>query len=509
MKRSLILVVLDGWGIGRNDESNPIHTVDPESFRYLKEHFPMTSLQASGISVGLPWGEVGNSEVGHLTLGAGKVLYQHFPRITLSIRDGTFFENAVLKDAFRHARKNNAAANVVGLLSMGNVHASLEHLQALIKMAGQEHTPVKLHLFSDGKDSPPHTLQKFLAEIPREKMATLIGRYYAMDREKNWQLTEKTYEALTAEEGRLIRAEDLDAAINEHYETGRNEEFLPPLRIGEDARIKDGESVIFFNYREDSIRQISEAFILQDFDKFPVKKFQDLFIATMTPYEERYAVPVISPPEQVENPLGKVLSMNGKTQLRVTETYKYAHVTFFFNGYRETPFQNEYRVLIPSLAAARIEEHPEMRATAITDRIIEGIEGKSFDFVLANYANGDTIAHTGNYESSLEAVRVIDREIGRLIKSALRTDAILLITSDHGNIEQVLNPMTAYPETQHDPSPVPFHIVASEFNGRTFTNQQDLSQTAGMLSDVAPTILSLMGLAPPKEMTGHNILERL
>lgn len=509
MRRSVVLIVLDGWGIGPQNESNPIHVVRPETFRLLEEHFPVTSLQASGISVGLPWGEVGNSEVGHLTIGAGKVIYQYYPRITLAIRDGSFFRNEVLIGAVAHAKRYGSAVNLVGLLSKGNVHASLEHINALVKLAAEHGVDrVNLHLFADGKDSPPKTLERFLAEVPRERIATLTGRYYAMDRNKNWNLTEAAYACLVGIAGE--RVSDPASAIAATYAKGHTEEFLPPLILKEDGVIQENDAVIFLNYRKDSIRQIAEAFILDGFDAFPVKKFERLSIVTMTRYEERFKVPVAFPPENVERPLGKLLEDLGKTQLRIAETYKYAHVTYFFNGYREEPYKNEYRVLIPSLTTPHPDDHPELQAAAITDRVLQAIEGQAFDFILVNYANPDTIAHTGNYQAALETVRVLDREIGRVIAAAKGTPTILLITSDHGNIEQMISPVTGYFETQHDPSPVPFYLVAEEFKGCKFINWRALAgETAGILADIAPTILELMKIPQPKEMTGRSLLRSL
>lgn len=510
MKRTIVLIILDGFGIGRNDESNPIYVAQGENLRFLREQYAVTSLHASGISVGLPWGEVGNSEVGHLTIGAGKILYQYFPRIVLAIRDGSFFKNQALVDAFLHAKKNGSAVNFVGLLSKGNVHASVEHLLGLIQMAKEQNVDYKLHLFSDGKDSPPSSVKNFLKEIPQEKISTFTGRYYGMDREENWQLTQKAYQTLTGDGGQLVHTpDDLMAAIITNEKRGNNEEFLPPLTFGKEKAIQDGESVIFFNYREDSIRQIAESFILESFDKFPRKEFKDLWIATMTQYEERFRIPVAFPPEVVEKPLGLVLAENQKTQLRVAETYKYAHITYFFNSYRENPFENEYRVLIPSLNMPHIDKYPQMMAAAITDRLINGIENQSFDFILANYANPDTIAHTGNYEAAIEAAKIVDIELGRLMKTAANTSALLIITSDHGNLEEVINPFTSLPETQHDPNPVPFYLIGSEYKGRKFINDQNLSQPIGTLGDIAPTILELMGIPKPQEMTGQNLLRHL
>ncbi len=507
MKKTFILVVLDGWGIGRNDETNPVYIANPKNFAWLNENFPVTSLQASGITVGLPWGEVGNSEVGHLTLGAGKVLYQYYPKITMMIRDKTFFSNTALKDACAHARKNNSAVNLIGLLSKGNVHASIEHIQALLQMMELEKIDhVRLHLFADGKDTQPHTLEALLSALPKAKIATLTGRYYAMDRNKNWSLTRIAYENITGQSG--TRLENAHPAIEATYKRGLTEEYLPPLCFGDDSAVQENDAIIFFNFREDSMRQLAESFIIKGFSEFPVKDFQNLYVATMTVYEDRFAVPVICPAEEILNPLGKVLSDAGKTQLRLAETYKYAHVTLFFNGYRETPLPNEYRIVMPSISTARIEDHPEMMAGQITDRLLDAIQSHGFDFILVNYANADTIAHTANYEAGIRAVETIDKELGRILKVAINPETVLMITSDHGNIEEMLNPSTGLPESQHDASPVPFYLIAPEFKGRKFTNWRNLSsETMGSIADVAPTILELMQIRKPPEMTGRSLLE--
>lgn len=509
VKRTVILIVLDGWGIGRQDESNPIHVVQPKTFKWLEENFPVTSLQASGISVGLPWGEVGNSEVGHLTLGAGKVLYQYFPKITMAIQDGTFFKNKALKDAFAHARKNNSCVNFAGLLSKGNVHASLEHLIALLKMAEMEKiSNVKLHLFADGKDVSPRTVEKFLEVIPRDKIATLTGRYYAMDRNGSWRLTESAYQNLTSQMGTLV--ENPHDALENTYKKGFTEEYLPPLRFMEDPAIKDGDALVFFNYREDSIRQLAEAFIVPGFNQFAVKQFPNLYIATMSHYRDDFNVPVAYLPDTVGKPLGEILSDDGRAQLRLAETYKYAHVTYFFNGLREPPYSGEYRTLVPSLSTIHTEEHPEMMAKAITDRLLDAAQSLAFDFILVNYANGDTIAHTSNYDASLQAVRVIDEELGRLLTVAINPNTVLIITSDHGNVEQVLSPATGLPESQHDANPIPFYLVAPEFRGKKFSNWRSLgTETLGSLADVAPTILQLLDIPQPPDMTGHSLLDSL
>ena len=507
-KKIAILIVLDGWGIGKNTEANPVYMVKPQIFDWMAANYPATSLQASGISVGLPWGETGNSEVGHLTLGAGKVLYQYFPKITMAIRDGTFFENKALKDAFAHCRERGSAINFAGLLTKANVHASLDHLKALIKMAHEEKVEkINLHLFADAKDSPPHTVELFLKELPAEYMASLMGRYYGMDRSGHWQLTETAYKTMTGQESPIV--DGPEAMIQKTYEQGSTEEYLPPMRFAEERKIADGDSLIFFNYREDSIHQIAASFIVPGFDKFPTLPFKDLYVATMSHYDDSFNVPVIFPPDTVEHPLGKVLSDLGMSQMRIAESYKYAHVTYFFNGLREEPFKGEFRALIPSNSGLHPEEHPEMQAAAITERLLEAIQSRAFDFILVNYANADAIAHTANYNAGMEAVKVLDREITRVVKAAIIPDTLLMITGDHGNIEEMLSP-EGLPESQHDPSPVPLYMIADEFKGRKFIGQENMAnETLGALSDVAPTLLEVMGIKKPDDMTGSSLIGSL
>ncbi|MFH0890889.1 MAG: 2,3-bisphosphoglycerate-independent phosphoglycerate mutase [Candidatus Liptonbacteria bacterium] len=509
MRHTVVLMILDGWGIGPSNDSNPIHVVDPQSFKYLEENYPVTSLQASGISVGLPWSETGNSEVGHLTIGAGKIIYQYYPKITIAIEDGTFFENEVLRAAFEHARKNNSGVNFVGLLTKANTHAALEHLQALLQMAKKENVAnVKLHLFGDAIDSPPKSILGMLEELPADKLATLTGRYYAMDRNENWSLTQKAYDCLTGRFGAITP--NIGDYLKKFFEKNPSEEFLPPLRIDSSKAIAPSDAVIFFNFREDSIRQMVEPFILPNFDHFARQLPDNLYVATFTRYAQNYPAPFAFPADKVERPLGRVISELDKTQLRLAETYKYAHVTYFFNGHREEPYKNEYRVLVPSLNITHPDEHPELMASAVTDRLLEALSNQAFDFILVNYSNPDTLGHSGNYEACLKAVQFIDQEISRVIKVVEQTETALVITSDHGNIEQELNPLTGVVETQHQNNPVPFYLVGKEFRGRKFPNYPNLrNDTLGMLADVAPTILGLMGIPKPQEMSGGNLLKHL
>ena len=514
MKKTVILVVLDGWGIGSHDQSNPIYAVKPQNIQEIKRRFPIGYLQASGIAIGLPWGEEGNSEVGHLTLGAGKILRQHFPRISLAIEDGSFFQNQILKNAFVHARKNNSDLHLVGLLGAGNAHSSFEHLAALLELAKRENFDrVYFQLFTDGRDSPPKSapdliqkLEKVIQEQKRGVLASLSGRFYALDRAKHWDRTEKAYKALIGEGKKIANYQEI---LNETYSQNLNDAFVEPSNIGSPHPIKDGDAVIFFDFREESPRQIVSAFADPDFPNFSVKKFSNLYLTTMTEYDEKFKLPVISPSESITEPLGKVLADHNKLQIRIAETEKYAHVTFFFNGYRKEPFPNEYRVLVPSLNVPRYDQFPEMMAKTVTDRAVNAIGENIYDFILINYANADIMGHSGNYEAAMETIRVIDREINRLVKATLaQPDAVMIITSDHGNIERMLDPLTGLIETKHDPNPVPFYLVGKKFE--RIKSEAEIQKAEiknlGTLADVAPTILNLLGLPQPKEMNGNNLL---
>jgi 2,3-bisphosphoglycerate-independent phosphoglycerate mutase len=511
MKHTVVLIVLDGWGIGQENESNPIHVIKPRAIEYLRNNFPSGSLQASGIAVGLPWGEEGNSEVGHLTMGIGRIMYQHYPRISLAIKDGSFQQNKAVLDAFEHAKKNGSKVNFVGLVGQGNIHSSLEHVHELIRLADEHQVPFALHLFTDGRDSDPNAAFSTLSQFPVERIASISGRYYAMDRDKHWDLTQKAYAALTGT-APIIAREDMKKHIEATYAKKLNDEFVAPAVVGSaDMAIKDNDAVFFFNFREDRMRQIGEAIANPYFSEFPAIKFQNLYVASMTQLREDFTIPVAFPPETISSSLGKVLSEAGKSQLRIAETQKYAHVTFFFNGLNDKPFPNEYRVLIPSRMAPRQDEDPVMMAPAIAARIIQGIEEGAFDFILANFANPDMIAHTGNYEAAKKAIQVIDEQLQKILTAAAQHDVTLLITSDHGNAERLFDPQTGQPETKHDANPVPLYLVSRKYfrPQRPDIVQEREHFTIGMLSDIAPTILELMGIQKPHEMTGESLLRQL
>lgn len=513
MKRTIVLAVLDGWGIGSRDDSNPIHIINPKKFNYLKENFPYGMLQASGISVGLPWGEEGNSEVGHLNLGAGKIFYQHYPRISISIKDGSFFKNQTLENVYSHVQKNNSDVNIVGLLSQGNVHASFEHLTALIDFFQQKKVKrINLHFFTDGRDSPPNSALELLARIPKSEnivLASVGGRFFGMDREKHWDRIEKGYKVLVGE-GEFT--DNIDAHIKKTYEQKATDEFIEPVRIGPpDSAIKENDAVVFFNFREDRMRQIAGVFIDKNFKNFPVKPIDNLYVATMTQYDDALTAPVVFAPEKIEVPLGKVLADNDKIQLRISETQKYPHITYFFNGMKDEPFKNEYRVLVPSKLIVHQENQPEMMAPEITNRLIQSIGEGIYDFILVNYANADMLAHTANYKACIKAVEVINEQIGKITEAVLECGAVLIITSDHGNMERIVDLLTGQPETQHNISPVPIHLVAKEFERKKTPEEirEAEKSSLGILADVAPTILELMNLPKPAEMTGQSLLRFL
>ena len=517
--KPVILVVLDGFGVNvGNPESTWKHAKMP-TFRELEKFFPFTTLQASGIAVGLPWGEEGNSEVGHLTLGAGKPLYHHLPRIITSIHNGSFFQNRAFLDAADFVKKGNGKMHLMGLFSSGSVHAYIDHLYALLDFCnGQKVNQVYLHLFTDGKDAPTKEAGLFLkqlderlaAKYPFAKIATVAGRYFALDRDENWDRIEKFYKCLTLGEGEIFK--NAPDYVEASYGKNITDELIPPASLGsKEGRIEAGDAVIFYNYREDSERELTSAFVLNNFSGFSREKINNLFFVTMTEYDKRFPAEVAFPPMDISWPLARIISEAGLKQLHIAETEKYAHITYFFNGLRDNPYPNEFRILIPSKAAIRHEENPEMMAKEITDRAIIALREGGFDFILINYANPDLIAHTGNYEATIAAVKTVDRELGRLVKEVLEGNHLLIVTSDHGNAESVLNLQTGEPETFHDPNPVPIYLVAREFE-KPFsipdTSPRKLP-VIGILSDVAPTLLELMKIPKPEEMTGESLLSQL
>jgi len=520
-KKTIALIILDGWGIGLPSPIvNPFTKAKTPTIDWIESYFPSSTLQASGIAVGLPWGEAGNSEVGHLTLGAGRVIFQNYPKITFEIKNKNFFKNKVLNEIFEKAKKNNSFLHLLGLFGLGHVHSSYEHLLALVELAKQKNfNKVLFHLFLDGRDSPPFSaknllleFQKILKETKVGKVASISGRFYAMDRAKNWQRTKKTWQAIVEGKGHLIK--DPIKYLEENYKKKITDEFIEPALIVKDEfelpTIKDNDVVFFFNFREDRIRQLFLSFCDKNFKEFERKKVPKVFVATMIKYLKGFdEVPfAFKKEESLKNTLGEVISKYGLSQLRIAETEKYAHVTYFFSGQREEPFFEEERVILPSYPCFQFQEHPEMRAKEITQRIILALKEEIWDFILVNFANGDMIGHTGNYNACIKAIEIVDQCLNEILKIGLKKNVYFIITADHGNIEEVRSPKTGEMETKHDPSPVPIYLVHKDFylKRKKFSHfLGEAPSSIGTLADIAPTILSLFKIEKPKEMTGTDL----
>jgi 2,3-bisphosphoglycerate-independent phosphoglycerate mutase len=523
MTSPVVLVVLDGWGLS-SDPGNIVHSTPLPTFDILNNNYPMIALQASGISVGLPWGDPGNSEVGHMTMGAGRIMYQSLPRISLAIQDGSFANNKALNDLVAHVTQNKSSLHIMGLVGDGAVHASRDHLYAILNFAKTHglHN-VYIHCFTDGRDSSPkaagdHVIAQVQEELTKTgvgKIASIIGRNWAMDRNNNWDRIQKAYDMMVKGTGTLTK--DPIGAIKASYDLGITDEFIEPLVITEDgetplAQIKDGDGVVFYNFRDDRAREITKAFSLPGFEKFDRGAPLDINFTTMMEYEKDLPVNVAFPPESITNSLGQILSANDRPQLRIAETEKYAHVTYFFNCGAEDPFPLEDHILVPSPAVDKFDQRPEMSAYGVTDKIIEVLSAeKPYEFIMVNYANADMVAHTGNEEAAREAIKVLDVCMHRLIKAVLGVGGQMLITSDHGNVEVMHDPQSGAMDTKHNTSPIPLWYITPT-NHRQKTPEDVAVQEKeirGLLSDVAPTILEIMGIRKPSEMQGESLLEVL
>jgi len=505
MKRTVLLLILDGWGIGRKNQGNPLHVRKPKLLEFLPDYYLAGALQAFGVAVGLPWSEASNSEVGHLTLGAGRIIYQHYLRIKNAIESGEFFKNPALLAALHHARRNRSTLHFVGLLTESKVHAALDHLEALILLARKSQLRFALHLFTDGQDSDPKSAPGLLKKLGAVPLASVGGRFYGMDRDNHWDRIEKAYRILTGA-GREVAGDPI-VEIERHYANDLTDQYVDPFIVaGNKNPISANDAVFFFNFREDRMRQLVESFIEPDFNKFVRPPLENVYYAAMTPYADKFKIATAFPPERIPNCLAQILSENDKTQLHIAETEKYAHITYFFNAYQEEPFPNEFRVLIPSLSAARHDEQPAMMAREITTRIVEAIEENAYDFIVANIANFDMIAHTGNFSAALQAIDVVDAQLEKIWKTVIDHNAILIMTSDHGNIEKMQDDNTWLPQTKHDANPVPIYVIG---NGFESINKNKSIENVGILADVAPTILGLLDLPVPDEMIGQNLLPLL
>ncbi|MFY9718914.1 MAG: 2,3-bisphosphoglycerate-independent phosphoglycerate mutase [Candidatus Cybelea sp.] len=505
------MAVLDGWGCRDETHGNAIAAAELPHWRALFERYPHTLLQASGEAVGLPRGVMGNSEVGHMNLGSGRVVPQGVTLIDAEIASGEFAKNATLKAAIAHAARNGGTLHLMGLLSDGQVHSSINHLFALIDAAVAADVPIAVHCFLDGRDTPPRSALAYVDQLEnklaaagcRGTIASVTGRYYAMDRDRRWERTQLAYDLLA--NGRAAhRAGDARRAVGDGYARGEDDEFVLPTIVGEPRAIEDGDAFVFFNFRPDRARQLTTAFnagtsiyFHDAFEAFRPKRYRDPLFATMTKYDENYTNPVLFGPRPQPDTFGEVLARAGLHQLRLAETEKYAHVTYFFNGGREERFEGEDRELIPSdRSVPTYDLRPAMRACEITAAAIAAIESDRYDAIVMNYANADMVGHTGKWEPTVAAVGILDECLGRLAEATLQAGGLLAITADHGNAEEMLDAQNN-PVTAHTTNPVPFVLVAKDLHGSLASD--------GKLGDVAPTLLTIMALPIPQKMTGSNL----
>jgi 2,3-bisphosphoglycerate-independent phosphoglycerate mutase len=518
--KPVVLIILDGWGLSENTKGNPLKEADLPTIQKFNDFYPHLALQASGISVGLPWGEPGNSEVGHMTIGSGKILYQNMPRITMAIQGGEFFENKALLNAIENAKKNDSALHLMGLVGKGAVHSHTDHLYALLELAHEKKLKkVFVHVFTDGRDSlntsgkdSVKELQERMEKIGTGKVASLIGRFFAMDRNNNWDRIEKAYDLMVNGIGEKIK--DPVKYLEESYKKEIFDEYIEPAVVTKNeepiGKIEDKDSVIFFNFREDRARQITKAFVLPGFMKFKREPFlKNLEFVTMVEYEEDLPVHVAFKPNTITDCLGKVLSEHKMKQMRIAETEKFAHVTYFFNGGREEAFSNEDRAIVPSLTSVKTyDQAPEMSAEEITQKALSALEKNTYDFMVINYANPDMVGHTGNEKASIKAVEFVDKCLSKLVPEVIKRNGCLLITADHGNVEEIRNVHTGETDTEHSVNPVPLWFIAPD-NHSEKRKEKETSEPDGILSDIAPTILNILGIEKPNEMTGESLLEML
>jgi len=477
-----VLVIMDGWGIRKSKSHNAVKLAKTPNFDFLWKENPHCQLNASGKAVGLPKGYMGNSEVGHMNLGAGRIVKQEVTRINESIKNKSFFKNKVLIETIKKIKKDSGRLHLMGLLSDAGVHAHISHLFALIKLVRQHQVPVLIHIFSDGRDTPPKSVLKYIRQLKKhikdEKIATLSGRYYAMDRDTNWQRTKKAYQAIIGKKAR--RDETVEKAVKTAYQKGETDEFIKPTIINNYQGVKDGDGFIFYNFREDRARQLTRALGLDKFGKHKKTCF-----ACMYEYDEKFNLPAAFKKPELKNVLAEILSKNKKKQFHIAETQKYAHVTYFFNGGKEKPFRGEDRKIIPSLKVSTYDKRPRMSAYKICNEVLKRI--KKYDFIVVNFANPDMVGHTGNLKAAIKAVETVDKCVEKVVDMVKALNGVCLITADHGNCEE----MTGKYATSHTINPVPFVMVGYK---------RKLKLRNGKLGNVAPTILRLIGIKKPKEM---------
>jgi 2,3-bisphosphoglycerate-independent phosphoglycerate mutase len=536
--RPAVLLILDGWGIGPNYAGNAIARANTPNMDRLWASFPHTQLSASGQAVGLPHGEDGNTETGHLNIGAGSIVYQDLPRINMAIADGSFNVNTAFLNSFEHMKKNGTAIHIMGLVGAGGVHSNIEHLYALLNLCKLNGiSNVYIHAFTDGRDSPPtggagyvKTLVEFCEKIGVGRVASIMGRFYAMDRDKRWERVEKAYNCLTLGDG--IKTADPVQAIQDQYAKGTTDEFMEPTNItledGSVPLIQDGDSVIFFNYRIDRPRELTKAFVKRDFETGPMyegfdpyaikyegthltknaggpmftrrKVLNNLYFVTMTMYEDKLPVDIAFPPQFVRNPICKVLAQHGLHQLRMSETEKERFVTYYMNGQKEEIYPGEDRIILPSKGAKSYDQVPEMSAREITAHMIQQIRRDLYDVIICNFANADMVGHTGNLQAAVKGIEILDNCVGQIVQEVVNKGGVVFITADHGNAEEMINMSSGEVDTEHSIYPVPFMIIGKKFMG------QNMMLPSGILADVAPTMLSVMGIQKPETMTGRALL---
>ena len=510
MKKPTVLLILDGYGERKEKDGNAIALANTPVMDKLKKEFPYVEGQASGLFVGLPDGQMGNSEVGHMNMGAGRIVYQELTRITKAIEDGDFFENKALKEAVEHCKKENSALHFMGLVSSGGVHSHIGHIYGLLELAKRAGLKkVYLHAFLDGRDTPPDSGKSFLMDVEKKmqelgvgEIATISGRYYAMDRDKNYDRVEKAYRAMV--DGTGEKASSVEEAIDASYAKKVYDEFVLPTVIEKDGAVhtvSDGDAMIFFNFRPDRAREICHAFCDDEFNFFNRGARKKVFFVCFTDYDP--TIPnkrVAFEKEEIHNTLGEVVSNLGKNQLRIAETEKYAHVTFFFNGGKEEPYKNEDRILVPSpKEVPTYDLKPEMSCYTVTEKLTEAIRSGKYDLVVANFANPDMVGHTGVLSAAIKAIEVVDECMGKVVDAVESMHGNLFILADHGNADIMIDEKTGEPYTAHTTNPVPFILVSEE---------KHKLREGGCLADVAPTLLELMGIPQPKEMTGKSLLEK-
>lgn len=509
-KKPVMLMILDGFGIAEKSEGNAVALANKPNFDRLVKEYPNTQLQASGMAVGLPEGQMGNSEVGHLNIGAGRIVYQELTRITKAIEDGDFFENEALMKAMKNAKENNASLHLMGLLSDGGVHSHIEHLKGLLEFAKKEGLQkVYVHAFMDGRDVPPSSGKDFIIkaeemmkEVGVGQIATVSGRYYAMDRDNRWERVQLAYNAIVLGEGE--KASSAVEVIDNSYHDEKTDEFVLPCVIEEDghptATIKNGDSVVFFNFRPDRARELTRAINDKEFAGFN-RETLDLTFVTMTQYDKTLErVNIAFKPQTLVNTLGEYVSSKGLEQLRIAETEKYAHVTFFFNGGVEKENPGEERKVIPSPKVATYDLKPEMSAYEVTDELLNRLDQDKYDMIILNFANPDMVGHTGVVQAAVKAIEAVDECLGKIVDKVLEKDGTVFITADHGNAETEIDFSTGNPFTAHTTNPVPFVWVSNNINGRTLKS--------GKLADIAPTMLNVMNLEVPEEMTGECLITK-